>query len=166
MALPVIVSLQGDGDELGEMTARLENDDIAALLLIPEGDAVAAVRLVRTETLRPILVMLHPDEPLLAQAQAVVDAGADALVVSTPPQAAAATDGWDGFLIGPAALPLMLRALRDLAELDVPRIALGGIATPEAARAALAAGATALMLDAARWGDLGAGTRIADALGT
>ncbi len=44
--LPVIVSLQGEGDELGEMAARLEGHDIAGLLILPEGDSSGAVKVV------------------------------------------------------------------------------------------------------------------------
>jgi dihydroorotate dehydrogenase (NAD+) catalytic subunit len=162
---PVIVSLRGDRDELGEMTARLENYDIAGVLLEAEGDAVDALKVVRAETPRPILFLLQFEQASLATAQALASAGADALVVATPPRAAAPTgDGWDGFLIGPAVFPLVLQALRDLQDLDVPLVALGGIASPDAARAALAAGASAVMLDAARWGNLVAPTLIADAL--
>ncbi len=73
--------------------------------------------------------------------------------------------GWDGFMLGPAVFPLVLQTLRDLGEaVDLPRIMLGGITTPAAARAALDAGASALMIDAVRWGDLAAGTRIAESL--
>ncbi len=164
--LPVIVTVQGDASELDEMATRLENYDIAGLLVVPEGDTLAAVRAARQATLRPLLTMLPHGETMLVTAQALEAAGADALVLSAPPRAAAYTDGgWDGVLLGPAVFPLMLQALRDLGEkVDLPIILLGGIVAPDAARAALDAGASALMIDAVRWGDLLAGTRIADAL--
>jgi dihydroorotate dehydrogenase len=166
--LPVIVSLQGDADELGEMAARFETYDIAGLLLLPEGDSIAAVRTVRSVTPRPILAMLRYEEPPVATAKAMAVAGVDAVVLTEPPRAAApANDVWDGFLLGPAVFPLVLQHLRDLAEaVPLPRVVLGGITTPDAAHAAFGVGADAIMIDAVRWGDLTAGTRIAESLDT
>ena len=164
--LPVIVSIHGDADELGEMAARLETHDIAGLLLLPKGDSVAAVQAVRSVTPRPILAMLRYEEPPVATAQAMAAAGVDAIVLTQPPRAAAPTDnGWDGSLLGPAVFPFVLQSLRDLADVvHLPRVILGGITTPVAARAVFDAGANVIMIDAVRWGDLTAGTRIAESL--
>ncbi len=164
--IPVIVSLQGDPDELAEMAGMLENvESISGLLIVPEVRAATATATVRRVTPRPVLVVLEPSN-LQSTAQQTVAAGADAVVVPAPIQAAGGADLLEGYLRGPAALPLTLRALREArAVVEVPLVALGGIATVEHARHALAAGATALMIDAARWGDPHAPAVIAQGLG-
>jgi dihydroorotate dehydrogenase len=165
--LPVIVSLQGDPDDLAEMAAMLENvENVAGVLLIPEMRSVAAAAAVRQVTQRPILIMLEPGTDLPAVAQQTIAAGADALVVAAPVQAAGGPDLLEGWLLGPATLPLTLLALRAVrAVVAAPLIALGGIANAEHAHQALASGATALMIDAARWGEPHAPAIIAQALG-
>jgi dihydroorotate dehydrogenase len=164
--IPVIVSLQGAPDELAEMAGMLENvESVSGLLLAPEVQAATATAAVRRVTQRPILVLLDPSN-LQPTAQQTVAAGADALVVAAPTEAAGGADLLEGYLLGPAALPLTLRALREArAVVGVPLVAFGGVATVEHARQALAAGATALMIDAARWGDPQAPAVIAQGLG-
>lgn len=165
--LPVIVCLQGEGQELAEMTAMLENvESISAFLLMPEQHGVAATTAARQATQRPLLVMLEAGADLQALAQQTVAAGADALVVGAPVQATGGAELLDGWLLGPAAFPLTLRAVSVVrAAIEVPLIALGGITTVEHARQALAAGAVALMIDAARWGDPQAPALLAEGLG-
>ena len=165
-SLPVVASLQGNAEELAAMAAMLESvEGISALLVSAEEDVVAAVSATRRETLRPILAMLHPAPDLEGTAHEVGAAGADALVAIAPPLAAAGpAPVVDGYLLGPAVFPLTLRALIELGSLHVPLVALGGIATPDLARTAMAAGAAAIMVDAARWGDITAPARIARTL--
>ena len=164
--LPVVASLQGNADELAAMAAMLEGvEGVSGLLVAAEDDLAIAVAATRRETPRPILALLQHTPDLASAAGAAVAAGADALVVAAPPRAAAgSTPIVDGYLLGPAVFPLTLRALVELGALEVPRVALGGIVTPELARAAMEAGASAIMVDAARWGDLEAVVRIAHSL--
>jgi dihydroorotate dehydrogenase len=165
--LPVIVCLQGEPDELGEMVSMLENvESVAAILLMPEERPATATAFARQATQRPLLAMLEIGDDLQSVAQQVVAAGADALVIGAPVQATAGTELIEGWLLGPAALPLTLRALSSVrAVAGVPLIALGGIAGVEHVRLAMAAGATALMIDAARWGDPHAPALLAERLG-
>ena len=162
-ALPVIVSLRGETAELAEMASLLENvESIAGLLVDAEDSVVAATAAARRATPRPILAMLGHGPNLSALARETVVAGADALVVAAPVMAAGGREPLEGYLLGPAVFPLTLRALLDVrAAVEAPLVALGGIATPAFARAALSAGASAVMIDAARWGDPHAPAEIA-----
>jgi dihydroorotate dehydrogenase (NAD+) catalytic subunit len=166
-SVPVLVSLQGDATECAEMAAMLENvEGVAALLLTPEADIGQVVSLTRRETPRPLLVFLPSGSDLRAAAASAAASGADVLVVAAPPRTAAvANDPVEGFLLGPAAYPLTLQALLDLRSmLEIPVVAFGGIATEDIARACLQAGAVAVMIDAAIWGDPAAAGRIARSL--
>ena len=162
--LPVLVSLRGSPDELAAMVAQLESvESVAGLLLSAEEDMAAAMVAARRETPRPLLALLDHRAELRAQAQAAAKAGVDALVVAAPPPAAAGVEeSVEGYLLGPAVFPMMLRAVVEVrSAVEIPIVALGGIATGAFALAALRAGATAVMVDAARWGDPFAPTRIA-----
>jgi dihydroorotate dehydrogenase (NAD+) catalytic subunit len=166
-SVPVLVSLQGDAAECAEMAAMLENiESVAGLLLTPEADIGQVVSVSRRETPRPLLALLPSGSDLRAAAASASGAGADVLVVAAPPRAAGiAGDPVEGFLLGPAVCPLTLQALLDLRSvIEIPVVALGGIATADVARACLQAGAAAVMIDAAFWGDPGAAVRIAGSL--
>lgn len=165
--VPVVVCLQGDPDDLAEMTTMLENiESVSAILVMPEQHSVAATVAARQATQRPLLVMLDLDADLQTLAQRTVAAGADALVVGMPLQATGGDDMLDGWLLGPATFPLMLHGLNIVrTAVTAPLIALGGIATVEQARLALRVGATALMIDAARWGEPHAPAVLAQGLG-
>ena len=166
-SVPVLVSLQGDAAECAEMAAMLENvEGVAALLLTPEADIGQVVSLTRRETPRPLIVFLPSGSDLRAAAASAAASGADVLVVAAPPRTAAvADDPVEGFLLGPAAYPLTLQALLDLRSmLEIPVVAFGGIATVDIARACLQAGAVAVMIDAAFWGDPAAAGHIARSL--
>jgi dihydroorotate dehydrogenase (NAD+) catalytic subunit len=166
-SVPVLVSLQGDAAECAEMAAMLENvEGVAALLLTPEADVGQVVLLTRRATPRPLIALLPSGSDLPASAASAAAAGADALIVAAPPRAARVVgDPVEGFLLGPAVYPLTLQALLDLrGTIAVPVIAVGGIATVDFARASLQAGAAAVMIDAAFWGDPGAAGRIARSL--
>jgi dihydroorotate dehydrogenase (NAD+) catalytic subunit len=129
-----------------------------------EGEAATAVQAVRDVTPRPIVAFVQPGPNIGLRALDLVAAGADALVVIAPPSGAASPTVV-GPLLGPAVFPLAIQALIECRNAtDVPLIALGGIMTPALARTALDCGATAIMVDAPRWGDLRAVTRIAQDL--
>ncbi len=167
--VPILVCLQGDAAECAEMAAALENvEGVAGLLLTPEADVAQVVSFTRRQTPRPLIALLSRDTNLQESALKTVAAGADAVVVAAPPRAAfGSLDPVEGYLLGPAVFPLMLQALLELrAVTEVPLVALGGIATEELARFALEAGATAIMVDAARWGDPEAPARLARGLRT
>lgn len=71
-----------------------------------------------------------------------------------------------GTLYGPSVFPLMLAALQEVAQLNLPAalIACGGIHTVEDARQVLQIGATALQIDSAAWIEPGLPQRIHAAL--
>ena len=165
--VPVLVSLRGSANELAEMVALLESvEGVAGLLLSAEEDVAAAMATARRETPRPILALLDQSSALSTHAHAAVQAAVDALVVGAPPPAAAGTEELiEGYLLGPAVFPMTLRAVAEArSAVEIPIVAFGGIATGAFAQAALRAGATAVMVDAARWGDPFAPTRIAQEL--
>jgi len=164
--LPVLVSLQGETFELEEMAATLENvESVSGLLIEAEDDIVAATTAVRRATPRPIVALLQHGPDIAARAVRTVAADADALVVAAPVRAAGGPDALAGYLLGPAAFPLTLQALLDVRSVvEAPIIAFGGIASVEFALTALRAGATALMIDAARWGQPFVAARIAQGL--
>lgn len=155
---PVLLALRGDLDELGEMARQLERvEGLAGLLVDSVGGALGAVvEAIRASTLLPLLALLPSGGELAEQAQQAASAGVDALVVRAYPTATVLVDGElvEGVLVGPALAPLTLQAVRQTrAAVDLPLIALGGIASAPLARAALAAGASAVMVDGALHGD-------------
>jgi hypothetical protein len=165
----VLLTLRGTPDELVEMVERLESvEGIAGLVLLAAWqttvDAVAAVRGVTT---LPVLPVLGHSAQLADDAVAAVAAGADALVLCSYPLGATQVgeELISGLLVGPALLPWTLRALQQAQRaVDVPLIAWGGIADAGAARACLAAGAEAVMVDGALYGDPFAARRIAGSI--
>ncbi len=96
-------------------------------------------------------------------AEACAGAGADALVVGTPPRAAAPPLGSvssgerpplvEGVIGGPAAFPFTLRALAAVADLDlgVPLVAAGGITSAEDIDWCFRLGADAVQLRSVLW---------------
>lgn len=178
--LPVVVSVAGgDPRELDELVGALdmlETGGVAgielALALCGAPDvagATALVRACRRASLLPLLVNLPIDAPdLPTLAQAVVAAGADALVVGAGPQAlAAGADGVlrAGRLSGPAVRPLALSAVAAVcAAVPVPVVGVGGVHSAHDAQALLNAGATAVGLDSALLNDVHCAARIVAAL--
>ena len=155
---PVLLALRGDLDELGEMAQQLERvDGIAGLLIdVINSTLDAVVAAIRSSTLLPLLALLPAGGAIEARAQEAAHAGVDALVVRAYPPAAALIDDElvAGVLVGPALGPLTVEAVRGArAAVELPLVALGGIAGPAIARAVLAAGATAIMVDGALHGD-------------
>ncbi len=168
-AAPVWIALTGTADELAECADRLQGvEDVAGLVITVEDDDIArAVRAVRQSWMLPLLTALVLGPQCVAQARAAAQHGADALVVAVPPPAVAGSTAAlvSGVLLGPAVVPQVLGVLVAVrAAVDVPLVAQGGIADATLARAYLAAGASALLVDAARWGDPLAPARIAAAL--
>jgi dihydroorotate dehydrogenase (NAD+) catalytic subunit len=165
---PTLVSLQGSAHEVAEMVGLLESvEGVAGLLVRAEEDIRAVMVAARRQTPLPILALLDHSPHLAADVLAVEQAGVDALVVAAPPPAAAGVEELvEGDLLGPSVFPLTLRAVAEArAAVHIPVVALGGIATGAFARTALKAGATAVMVDAARWGDPFAPVRVARELG-
>ncbi|MCB9457859.1 MAG: nitronate monooxygenase [Anaerolineaceae bacterium] len=106
-------------------------------------------------TEKPVLVRL-PLHDALAVAEAVMDAGAGALVVAAPPRGTA-RDPHTGKLVsgrvyGPLVKPAVLRVVGQLArKVDIPVIGAGGIHTQQDARDYIEAGARAVQVDSATW---------------
>ena len=177
---PVILSLSGTDDELTEMAARLETvEGIGGLLLEIQtergpSELPAALATIRTQTALPLLPLLPPAQTGAAPQDALDQiapllavAGADALVCASYPLGCTIVDGAvvEGVLVGPTLAPWTLRALALVAPtVDVPLIALGGVADVDLARQCLAAGARALLIDGALHGDPAAAQRIGAAL--
>lgn len=175
LGTPVIAALASstpeDWDRLAEHLE--EETPVAGLELhLPQrarpGDVGGWVASVRRACTLPLLVRL-PDAQAEELAPVCVRAGADALVIGTPPLAAAAAP--DGTIVeapvaGPAAFPFTLRALRAVAALAlaVPLIAAGGITRPEDVRLCLAAGAVAVQIRSLLWTDTAAALALAAAL--
>lgn len=109
------------------------------------------VRAVQEGSPLPVLVKL-PLGSSLELAEAVAEAQADALVISSPPEGAAQLVGGgtiiSGALYGPALHSLVLRDLQRVKSwFDLPLVAVGGIHSLADAQAFLTAGATAIQLD-------------------
>lgn len=164
---PVWVHLLGTAHDIDEMLVRLAPvDDIAGFVVESEdADIVRVLATARRGTLLPLWAMLPLRPDLADLAQAATAAGSDALVIAQPPPAAA----WQGQTLvqgrlwGPAVIPQVVAALAMLAPLvTVPLIAQGGVGDAPTARQYLAVGATAVLVDAARWGDPLAPNRVVE----
>jgi hypothetical protein len=166
---PILLSLYGTADELSEMVAQLEAvEGIAGLLLeVNEVGIDTAVATVRAQTMLPLLTLLPHGPTIELFAAEAVAAGADALVLCSYPLVTGVSEvPFEGLLVGPALAPVTLQALRQVkASVDVPLVAIGGVADAELAQHYLQAGATAVMVDGALYGDPYAPQRIAAALG-
>jgi dihydroorotate dehydrogenase (NAD+) catalytic subunit len=115
-----------------------------------------------------LLAKLRSDVTRVAEiARAVVEAGADAVVVGNA-LPAALPDGRPGGLSGPAIRPQALRCVAEVARAlpDTPVIGCGGIMDADDARAHLAAGACAVQVGTALFHDPTTAFRIAAQLGT
>jgi dihydroorotate dehydrogenase (NAD+) catalytic subunit len=132
--------------------------------------AAAVVAACRRDLPRGVLLLakLRADPwRVVDHARAVVDAGADALVVGNA-QPAAMPDGRPGGLSGPAVRPLALRSVAEVCRAlpGTPVIGCGGVAEPDDARAFLDVGARAVQLGTALFADPTAAFRIAATLRT
>lgn len=174
LAVPVIMALAGSAPEdWDRIAAHLEEEPgVAGLELhVPEGvrsvDVNTWVSTVRRATTLPLLVKL-PTAQAVALAPAAAQAGANVLVLGTPPLAAvhAGEGAWvEGPIAGPVALPFTLRALRAIASLrlGLPLVAAGGICRAEDLALCLDAGAAAVQVRSLLWTDPAAAVRLAEA---
>jgi dihydroorotate dehydrogenase (NAD+) catalytic subunit len=139
------------------------------------GSAAEVIRAVRRETRTPIFAKLTPDVTDIVEiASAVVDAGANGLsMINTLLGMVIDTDtlrpvlaGLTGGLSGPAIRPVAVRAVWQVhaAMPSVPILGMGGIRTGADALQFLAAGASAVSVGTAVFGDPGAPLRVRDEL--
>lgn len=162
LPLPVILHLVANNVEHIRIcaTAIDAEDCIDAIELglndeVSYDDAQQYVRAAVQNTDKPVLVRL-PLQDVAMLAEAAVDSGAGALVVSAPPRGTA-RDPLSGKLVsgrlyGPLVKPLVLRAVGQLArDVKIPVIGAGGIHTPQDARDYLDAGAVAVQVDSVTW---------------
>lgn len=166
--LPVIVALSGSAPEdwlrMGE---RLEEIMVAGVeAQLPPGASPHEVGQWIANLKRgcqlPVLAKIRSTNAALL-AEACAGAGADALVVGTPPRAAAPPLGVaspgerpplvEGVIGGPAAFPFTLRALTAVAELELrlPLVAAGGITSAEDVDWCFRLGADAVQLRSVVW---------------
>ena len=159
--LPVIAALSGSGaEDWLRLAERLEEISIAGLEAhLPPGvttrEAGVWIANLKRGCQLPVLVKVRATQagPL---AEAVANAGADALVVATAPHAAAPSQGGElveGPVGGPAAFPFTLRALRSVADLELglPIVAAGGITSEEDVAWCWRLGADAIQLRSLLW---------------
>jgi len=163
LPLPVVVHLLANTPEsVTKAAQRLETEsNVGGVELglpddIHEEDAVAFVRAVADHCQKPLMVRL-PMFDAYAIADAVVEAGADALVVAGAPRGTA-RDPLTGKLVsgriyGPMVKSLSLRMVGVLARhiTAVPIIGAGGIHSTQDARDFIEAGAVAVQVDSATW---------------
>ena len=177
LPIPVLLHLVGTGaahvKQAGEMIDGL--DVIAGIELgldddIDEDQAFALVSAAAAIE-KPLLVRLPFYEAGLL-APAVLDAGADALVVSAAPRGTARDEHTgrlvSGRIYGPLVKPLVLRLvgrLRRQVPEGIPIIGAGGIHSPLDARDYIEAGAVAVQVDTATWAQPKMLERIARDLG-
>lgn len=170
---PVIVHVAGDGpDDLASVAAELEHQPgVSGLEIDVPIDAAIAPRLVWA-------VRGAADLPLLARlplavpdsvAQAVLDAGVDALVIAQPPDGLhvdqANGRAVRGQFYGAGLASLVAARIADLATwVQAPLVACGGVFSVAEALLCLAAGAAALQVDVAVWIDPALPGRIAEVL--
>jgi len=165
--------------EYGELAGRVGNApgvhglEVNLDALTDPHQAGKVLHVVRREVPRGVLVLTkpRPGNGVVDVARAVVREGADAVVVGhglpglvlDPDSLAPVLGSGDGWLSGPALLPVTLRAVWDLhTELpDVPLVACGGVRTGADAVALLAAGATAVQVGTALLGDPAAAATVA-----
>jgi dihydroorotate dehydrogenase (NAD+) catalytic subunit len=169
--VPVVVNIAGDTvEEFGELAARLDgvpgvsglelnvscpNVAVGGMLFGQDPKQAAAVtRTVLRKTTLPVIVKLTPNvTDVIAVAQAVADAGADAICLINTVQGMAidirtrrpVLSTVFGGLSGPAIKPIALRMVYQVAgAVDVPIVGCGGIRSGEDAVEFIMAGATAV----------------------
>lgn len=170
---PVIVALATQAEQhWPEMAARLERVPGVAgieLLFNPVMDAASAIRALRAATDLPVLAKLDIDNAH-AVAASCVAAGANAVVIGRAPRGMAIVGGraWYGRLYSPAIRPIALRAVAEIAALDlgVPLVGCGGVHAADDVRSFLAAGAVAVEIDSGAWIDPHIPAQIAKDLAT
>jgi dihydroorotate dehydrogenase (NAD+) catalytic subunit len=189
--VPLIVNVSGHSEhEYAAVIERLEaetrvgayevniscpNVDCGGMAFGTSPSAAAAVtRACRAVTARPLIVKLTPNVTSIAEiARAIEAAGANALslintvlgmaidVRSRKPLLARGVGG----LSGPAIRPIALRMVYEVHQaVQVPLLGMGGITTGEDAVAFLLAGATAVAVGTASFGDPLAALKVIDGI--
>ncbi len=163
LPVPVIVHLVATSarqiKQAGDMLDPL--DEVAGVELgLPDDISEdAAFDLVRSASTieKPLLVRL-PFFECYQLAEAVVEAGADTIVVSAAPRGTARDEHSgrlvNGRIYGPLLKPVILRMvgrLRRQVPDEIPIIGAGGIHSPQDARDYIDAGAIAVQVDTATW---------------
>jgi dihydroorotate dehydrogenase (NAD+) catalytic subunit len=191
LPVPLIVSVMGfSRDELGTLVQRAgERDEVAMIELnvscpnvetglvmgADPAETAQAVEHVRRLTDRPLIVKLTPNasDPA-AVASAAEQAGADALsLINTlkgmaldPRTRQPWLGGATGGVSGPAVRAIALEQVRSVAAaVEIPVIAMGGIASGRHASDFLSAGAACVAVGTENFRDPAAGLRIAAELG-
>jgi len=188
--VPVIVNISGNTvEEYGELAARLNVADVAGVELniscpnVKEGgiafgtncdSASAVVKQVKSNTDLPVIVKLSPNvTDIVAMAQSVEDAGADAIsLINTLLGMSIDIHKWRpvlgnvvGGLSGPAVKPIAVRMVWQVAQsVKVPVIGMGGIVTAEDAIEFMLAGASAVAVGTANFINPCAAQSVADGM--
>lgn len=157
-AVPILVAFASQGMrdwvEMAMQVNRAGGVSGIELHFNPTIEAPAAIRAVRAATELPILAKLDLDNAHDVAADCIA-AGANALVIGRAPRGMKMIDGklWFGRLYGPAAKPIALCALAEIAKLNLgaPIVACGGVHSAEDVREFIAAGAAAVEVDSAMW---------------
>ncbi len=163
LPIPVVLHLVGTSPHQVKQAVELLDpvEEVAAVELGLDDDASPreAVSLVKAAAVleKPLLARL-PFYACYELAQPLMDAGADALVMTAAPRGTA-RDLQGGRLVsgriyGPLVKPMILRMvgrLRRELPTDMPIIGCGGIHSPQDARDYIEAGAVAVQVDTATW---------------
>lgn len=157
-SIPTLVAFASQGVrdwvEMATQVNRTEGASGIELQFNPTMDAPAAIRAVRAATELPILAKLDLDNARNIAADCI-SAGANALVIGRAPRGMKIVDGkpWFGRLYGPAIKPIALRAVTEIAQMNIgaPLVACGGVLSMEDVREFIAAGASAVEVDSAAW---------------
>lgn len=154
---PVIVHLLAqDPAEISRMVPRLEGIEnvMGVEIGLPPGiDPAFASQLIDAALGEILVIARLPFEQVFELAPVALAAGAAAVSLGAPRGSLPTADGRlvEGRLYGPAVLPQVLQVTRQLSGLHLPLIAAGGVYRPEDIQALLAAGASAVQLDAVLW---------------
>jgi dihydroorotate dehydrogenase (NAD+) catalytic subunit len=169
--VPVIVHLAATTpDETAMACHRLDaQGDVAAIEvgLAPHITALEAEILVRAAAemvLDKLVLVRTPFESRAGLVEAIVEAGADGLVVAAPPRGTALVNGkWvTGRLYGSFVRTMTVRKIRQIARsVNLPLVGSGGVTSTAAAAAMLDAGTIAVQVGAALWRDPQSAARIA-----
>lgn len=157
LGCPVIVHLAAtSARDVGRAVEVLERiDSVSGIELGLREDVTPSelAQYVRAAVGGPPLLVRLPLQRATELGESASQAGADALTLGAPVRLAITSAGQTltGRFYGPDVVALTLAVLPTLLALDVPLIAAGGIFSSEQAQAALAAGATAIQLDAVLW---------------
>ncbi len=155
--LPVIVHLLVQSPQEAAAAAvqieRLENIIGMELGLAPGVGKAEAQAFVQAAAGEKMLIVRLPFEQVLELAPVAVSAGAAAVSLGAPRGALPDLAGGlvEGRLYGPGIYPQALQRVRELARLEIPFVAAGGVYNLAQAQVMLEAGASAVQLDSFFW---------------